>query len=238
MSKIKLSDYIAKRLKEHGVEHFFIVSGGGAMHLNDSLGKAIQYTANHHEQACAMAAEGYARTKDKMALCLVTSGPGGTNTLTGVMGAYQDSIPMIVISGQVRYATTVAESGLNLRRKGEQEFDIINSVQNMTKYAKMIIEPKTIKQEVQKAIDIALNGRRGPVWLDIPLDVQSAMVEEDELLPTLEKPQTIKCKDNDFNELASLIKNAKSPCKSKVFFITKNSVHSLCWNNLHILIQW
>lgn len=212
--KKRVADIIMDILADNGIEQAFCVVGGGAMFLNNALGNSnkIKTIFNHHEQACTMAAEGYAKTKDKMALCLVTSGPGGTNALTGVMGAYQDSIPMIVISGQVRYKTTVIESGLSLRRRGEQEFDIINSVRNMTKYAKMIIDPKTIKQEVQKAIDIALTGRRGPVWLDIPLDVQSYMIEEDELLPILEKDKIITCKDNEFSDLVDLIKTAKSPC--------------------------
>ena len=212
--KKRVADIIMDTLVENGIEQAFCVVGGGAMFLNNALGisNRIRTIFNHHEQACAIAAEGYARTTDKIALCLVTSGPGGTNALTGVMGAYQDSIPMIVISGQVRYATTVAESGLNLRRRGEQEFDIVNSVKNMTKYAKMIIDPLSIKQEVQKAVDIALNGRRGPVWLDIPLDVQSAVVEDDELLPTLPRPDIIKCSDEDFEKLKELIKNAKAPC--------------------------
>lgn len=212
--KKRVADIIMETLAENGITDAFCVVGGGAMFLNNAiaLNPDINVIFNHHEQACAMACEGYARTKDKMALCLVTSGPGGTNTLTGVMGAYQDSIPMIVISGQVRYATTIEESGLNLRRRGEQEFDIINSVKNMTKYAKMVINPLSIKQEVQKAIDIALSGRRGPVWLDIPLDVQSAEIEESELLPVLDKPKTIKCSDADFSELCKLIKNAKAPC--------------------------
>ncbi len=212
--KKRVADIIMETLVENGITDAFCVVGGGAMFLDNAAGinPDMHIIFNNHEQACAMACEGYARTKDKMALCLVTSGPGGTNTLTGVMGAYQDSIPMIVISGQVRYATTIAQSGLNLRRRGEQEFDIINSVQNMTKYAKMVIDPLSIKQEVQHAIDIALNGRRGPVWLDIPLDVQSAEVEEDELLPILPKPEIIKCSDRDFDELKELIKSAKSPC--------------------------
>ena len=212
--KKRVADIIMETLVENNVTDAFCVVGGGAMYLDNAAGlnPDMHVLFNHHEQACAMACEGYARTKDKMALCLVTSGPGGTNTLTGVMGAYQDSIPMIVISGQVRYATTIAQSGLNLRRRGEQEFDIINSVQNMTKYAKMVIDPLAVKQEVQHAIDIALNGRRGPVWLDVPLDVQAAVVEEKDLLPNLPKPEVIRCSDNDFNELKELIKNAKSPC--------------------------
>ena len=212
--KKRVADIIIETLINNNITDAFCVVGGGAMFLNNAAGinPDMHIIFNHHEQACAMACEGYARTKNKMALCLVTSGPGGTNTLTGVMGAYQDSIPMIVISGQVRYATTVQESGLKIRRRGEQEFDIVNSVQNMTKYAKMITNPLSIKQEVQKAIDIALNGRRGPVWLDIPLDIQSAIVEEDDLLPILPKLETVKCSDDDFDYLKLLLKNAKSPC--------------------------
>lgn len=212
--KKRVADIIMETLVQNGITDAFCVVGGGAMFLDNAAGinPDMHIVFNNHEQACAIACEGYARTKDKMALCLVTSGPGGTNTLTGVMGAYQDSIPMIIISGQVRYATTIAQSGLNLRRRGEQEFDIINSVQNMTKYAKMVIDPLSIKQEVQKAIDIAMNGRRGPVWLDIPLDVQSVEVEENDLLPVLPKPDVIRCSNKDFEELEELIKTAKAPC--------------------------
>lgn len=212
--KKRVADIIIETLIDNGITDAFCVVGGGSMFLDNAAGinPNMNIVFNNHEQACAMACEGYYRTSGKMALCLVTSGPGGTNTLTGVMGAYQDSIPMIIVSGQVRYATTVAQSGLSLRRRGEQEFDIVNSVQNMTKYAKMVIDPLSIRQEVQHAIDIALNGRRGPVWLDIPLDVQSAMVEENELLPNIPKPEIIKCSDKDFEELKELIKNAKAPC--------------------------
>jgi len=159
-----------------------------------------------------MACEGYARYSGKISLCCVTSGPGGTNALTGVMGAYQDNIPMIVLSGQVRYDTTITECELPIRRRGEQEFDIVNSVQNMTKYAKMIINPLEIKQEVQKAIDIAMEGRRGPVWIDVPLNVQSAEVEENELLPILQAPEIIKCTEKEFEKVISMLKNAKRPC--------------------------
>ena len=131
--KKRVADIIIETLINNNITDAFCVVGGGAMFLNNAAGinPDMHIIFNHHEQACAMACEGYARTKNKMALCLVTSGPGGTNTLTGVMGAYQDSIPMIVISGQVRYTTTVQESGLKIRRRGEQEFDIVNSVQNM-----------------------------------------------------------------------------------------------------------
>ena len=211
--KKRVADIIMETLVDNGITDAFCVVGGGSMFLDNavSLNPNINVIFNHHEQACAIACDGYARVKNKMALCLVTSGPGGTNTLTGVMGAYQDSIPMIVISGQVRYNTTVQESGLKIRRRGEQEFDIVNSVKNMTKYAKMLIDPLAVKQEVQKAIDIAMSGRRGPVWLDIPLDVQSAVVDENDLLPVLQKPDIIKCSDDDFLALKDLLKNAKAP---------------------------
>ena len=213
--KKRVADIIMDTLADNGVEQAFCVVGGGAMYLNNALGitKRIKTIFNHHEQACAMAAEGYVRyTRNKPALVCVTTGPGGTNTLTGVMGAYEDSIPMIVVSGQVRYETTIQESGLNLRRRGEQEFNIVDTVKTMTKYVKMVIDPLEIKREVQKAYDIAMSGRRGPVWLDIPLNVQNAMVEESDLLPVLPKPEIIKCSDEEFDEIVSLLKNAKSPC--------------------------
>lgn len=212
--KRRVADIIFDTLAENGVTQAFCVVGGGAMFLNNALGIStrVKTLFLHHEQACSMAAEGYARTKGMPAICCVTSGPGGTNALTGVMGAYQDSIPMIVVSGQVRYATTVAESGLNLRRRGEQEFDIVNSVKNMTKYAKMVTEPKDIRMEVQQAFDIAMHGRRGPVWLDIPLDVQSAMVEEKELASVLPAPEMIRCSDEELGAILEALRRAKAPC--------------------------
>jgi len=212
--KRRVADIIFETLADNGVTHAFCVVGGGAMYLDNALGIStrIKTLFHHHEQACSMACEGYARVNEIPAICCVTSGPGGTNALTGVMGAYQDSIPMIVISGQVRYATTVAESGLNLRRRGEQEFNIVDTVKTMTKYAKMIIDPCDIKMEVQKAFDIAMHGRRGPVWLDIPLDVQSAMVEEDELTPVLPAPEMIRCTDEDIEAIITALKEAKAPC--------------------------
>ena len=183
MSKIKLSDYIAKRLKEHGVEHFFMVSGGGAMHLNDSLGKAIPYTANHHEQACAIAAEGYARVNQKLAVVNVTTGPGGLNCLNGVFGQWTDSVPVLYISGQVKFTTTMASCPeISLRQLGDQEVDIVTSVKHLTKYSKMVTEPNEIKYHIDRAIYEATTGRMGPVWLDIPMNVQGAMIEEKELL--------------------------------------------------------
>lgn len=184
MSKIKVSDYIAKRLKEHyGVEHFFMVSGGGAMHLNDSFGRFIpNYIANHHEQACAIAAEGYARVNQRLAVVNVTTGPGGLNCLNGVFGQWTDSVPVLYVSGQVKFSTTIASCPeIPLRQLGDQEVDIISVVKPLTKYAKMVTEPNEIKHHLDKAIYEATTGRFGPVWLDIPMNVQGAMIDENEL---------------------------------------------------------
>lgn len=184
MAEIKLSDYLAKRLKEHyEVKHFFMVSGGGAMHLNDSLGRAIPYTANHHEQACSFAAEGYARVNQDLAVVNVTTGPGGLNCLNGVFGQWSDSVPVLYISGQVKYTTTLASvPEIPLRQLGDQEVDIISCVKPLTKYAVMITNPLEIKYHLDKAIYLATNGRKGPVWLDIPLDIQAAMIDEKNLV--------------------------------------------------------
>lgn len=181
--KIKVSDYIAKFLIEKGITDIFTVVGGGAMHMNDSFGHNSQLHClyNHHEQASAMAGEAYARLKNKMAAVCVTSGPGAINALNGVAGAYQDSIPILIFSGQTKTTLTVKYSGLNLRTLGNQEFDIVSALDNMTKYAEMIMDPKKIRYCLEKAYYIATTGRPGPCWLDIPLDVQGSYVEEDEL---------------------------------------------------------
>ena len=180
---VKVSDYIAEFMVEHGVEHVFTVTGGGAMHLNDSFGhkKGLTCIYNHHEQACAIAAEGYARLSGKVALVCVTSGPGGTNAITGVVGGWQDSIPMFVISGQVKRETTTWSTDVLLRQLGDQEFQITESVRNMTKYSVMVTEPKDIRYHLKRAWYLCNNGRKGPVWLDIPIDVQAAMVDTDEM---------------------------------------------------------
>jgi acetolactate synthase I/II/III large subunit len=183
--KIRVSDYLAKRIAEAGVRHVFMISGGGAMHLNDAIGKNkdLEYICNHHEQACAIAVEGYARTSGNLGVAVVTSGPGGTNTVTGVLGLWLDSIPGMFISGQIKYGTTVESTGLPLRQLGDQEANIVAIVQSITKYAVMVRDPMSIRYHFEKALYLARNGRPGPVWLDIPLDVQAAMIEEDELLP-------------------------------------------------------
>lgn len=182
--RIKVSDYIAGLVAELGIEHVFTVTGGGAMHLNDSFGHSSELRCiyNHHEQACAIGAESYARIAGKPALLCVTTGPGGTNALTGVLGAYLDSIPMLVISGQVRYDTTVRSTGLDIRAMGDQEFDITRAAASMTKYCEMVVEPTRIRYCVKKAYHEAVTGRPGPTWLDIPLNVQGAYIDTDELV--------------------------------------------------------
>ena len=181
--KIKVSNYISQFLVEQGITNVFTVTGGGAMHLNDALGhqKGLTCLYQHHEQACAIAAESYARIHNQIAVLCVTTGPGGTNALTGVVGAYLDSIPMLVLSGQVRYDTTARSAGLGIRAMGDQEFDICKAVDSMTKYCEMVIEPKKIRYCLEKALFMARNGRPGPCWLDIPLNVQGAYVETEEL---------------------------------------------------------
>ncbi len=182
--KMKVSDYIAQTLVEHGITQVFTVTGGGAMHLNDALGhqKGMHCLYQHHEQACAIAAESYARIHNKLALLCVTTGPGGTNAITGVVGGWLDSIPMLVLSGQVRYDTTARWSGVGIRAMGDQEFDIVKAVGCMTKYSEMVIDPMRIRYCLEKAIYLACSGRPGPTWLDIPLDIQGAYIEKEELI--------------------------------------------------------
>lgn len=181
--RIKVSNYIAEKLVEAGICQVFSVTGGGAMHLNDGLGhqKGLHCTYNHHEQASAIAAECYARIHNRIAALCVTTGPGGTNAITGVVGGWLDSIPMLVLSGQVRYDTTARWSGVGIRAMGDQEFDICRAVSCMTKYCEMVIRPERIRYCLEKALYLAQSGRPGPCWLDIPLDVQGAFVETEEL---------------------------------------------------------
>ncbi len=179
--KVKVSDYIADFLVKKGVEHVFTVVGGGAMHLNDSFGHhaRLKVIYCHHEQAAAMAAEAYARVHGRMAALCVTSGPGAINALNGVAGAYQDSIPLLVLSGQMKSSLTVRASGLPLRTLGGQEFDIVSALDNMTKYAEMIVEPQKIPFALEKAYHLAQSGRPGPSWLDLPLDIQGSFIDDD-----------------------------------------------------------
>ncbi|PIU19986.1 MAG: hypothetical protein COT18_04645, partial [Elusimicrobia bacterium CG08_land_8_20_14_0_20_59_10] len=178
---IRLSDYVVKRLTEHGVRHVFMISGGGAMHLNDAVGKCpgLEYTCTHHEQAAAIGAEGYSRVSDRLGVTIVTTGPGGTNTLTGLTGQWLDSIPALYLSGQVKFKTTAAscpEAGL--RQLGDQEINITDIVRPVTKFSHLLTDPRQVRQVLDKAVHLASAGRPGPVWIDIPLDVQAALIDE------------------------------------------------------------
>ena len=214
---IKLSDFIFKHLVEkHNIRHCFLVTGGGAMHLNDSIGhtEGLTYICNHHEQASAIAQEGYFRASGRMCVTNVTTGPGGTNAITGVLGQYLDSIPAIYISGQIKtvtYKNTYPE--LPLRQLGDQEADIVAMVTPITKYAKTVTEPSEILYELDKAMYLALNGRPGPVWLDIPLDVQAAMIDETQLRAF--EPSKISLQKSEVSDqldtLLMKLKAAKSP---------------------------
>lgn len=176
----RLSDYLIDCLHERGVRHVFMLSGGGIMYLVDSVGKSgMEYVCCHHEQACAIAAQAYAMYKNTLSVCLVTTGPGGTNALTGAAAAFVDSTPVLFISGQVKRADFASLRGV--RQYGAQENDIVSMARPVTKYAATVTEPEDIRYHLEKALFLALNGRRGPVWLDIPLDVQSAVIDETKL---------------------------------------------------------
>lgn len=217
---IKVSDFIFQHLVEkYGIKHCFLVTGGGAMHLNDSIGhtKGLKYICNHHEQASAIAGEGYYRACGHLAVTCVTTGPGGTNAITGVLGQYLDSIPGLYISGQIKTSTYKhTYPYLNLRQLGDQEADIVSMVTPITKYAKTIYNPLDVKYEIDKAIAIALDGRPGPVWLDVPLDVQGATVDETqfkEFDPAMEIIDPVKHSlvEEQIKQLIDKIKAAKSP---------------------------
>lgn len=220
--KQRLADYVADFLVNHGVSDCFSVVGGGAMHLNDALGhkEGLKVTYNHHEQASAIAAEAYARLDNKIAALCVTTGPGGTNAITGVLGGWLDSIPMFVLSGQVRYDTTARYTsqftdGLPLRAVGDQEYDIVKSVEHMTKYAVMLENPNDIRYVLEKAWHLATTGRPGPVWVDIPVNFQGGFIETDELVgydPAKDDKQLPnKISDEVIKTVLEKIKNAKRP---------------------------
>ncbi len=212
---IRVSDYIINRLEKEGVKHIFTVTGGGGMFLIDSLGrsKTIQYVPNHHEQACTMAAEAYARVSKNFGVALVTTGPAGTNAITGVGCAWTDSIPMLVLSGQAKTAHLIENTGL--RQKGFHEVTIAKIVEPITKYAVTIKDPKKVVYHIEKAIFLAKSGRPGPVWLDVPLDIQSAEIDVEASIkfePENEYPELFKNKEiKEIQELITLLKNSKRP---------------------------
>ena len=178
---MRVADYIWKILADLGTRHVFLVTGGGAMHLDDALGREtrIRYVCNLHEQACAMAAEGYARQSGRPGVVCVTTGPGGTNALTGVMGAWLDSVPMVVVSGQIKRATMITSCpDLKLRQLGDQEYNIVDAVRPMTKMAKTVMAVEEVAETLATAWRICQEGRPGPVWIDVPLDIQAAQMPE------------------------------------------------------------
>lgn len=250
--KIKVSDYIADFFVKKGIRNIFSVVGGGAMHLNDSFGhnKELKVIYNHHEQASAIAAEAYARWENKIAVVCVTSGPGAVNALNGVVGAYQDSIPMLIVSGQAKTGLCISTSGLKIRTIGGQEVDIVPAVQqNMVKYAEMIMDARRIKYCLEKAYKIALSGRPGPCWLDIPLDIQGSYVEVDDLEGYEDHQGHPHIDDGDIKEIIKRLQTAKRPvlyagngirlsggisafekliCKLQIPVVT-------CWNSIDLI---
>ena len=178
---IKLSDYVIEFVARAGVKHIFMLAGGGCMHLADSVGRAkgLEYVCCLHEQACAFAAEAYAEYTNHLGVALVTTGPGGTNAVTGVAAAWIEGASCLFLSGQAKRADLIGSRGV--RSMGPQEVDIVSIVRPITKYAKTVLDPESIRYELEKAVYIATHGRRGPVWLDIPLDVQATMLDESAL---------------------------------------------------------
>ncbi len=215
---VRVADYIFSFISNLGVSCVFTVSGGGAMFLDDALAanKKLKYVCNHHEQASVMAAEAYARVTENFGVALVTSGPGSTNTLTGVVGAWQDSTPCMVVSGQSKRAQTVYNSEIEgLRQFGFLEVNIVPIIKSVTKYSVMVNNPEKIRYHLEKAVYLAKSGRPGPVWLDVPLDVQGALVDEKKLLgfkPTrADINKETKMSEQDITSVLKLLKLSRKP---------------------------
>jgi acetolactate synthase-1/2/3 large subunit len=207
---LRVADYIAALVAAHGVRDFFTVTGGGAMHLNDALSrnKTLHGICLHHEQACAMAAEAYCRLSGRLALLNVTTGPGGINALNGVHGAWTDSIGMLVISGQVKQETMASSYDLPLRQLGDQEADIVAMVRGITKFATVLRDKQETRYVVEKAIHLARTGRPGPVWIDVPMDIQGAQIEPETLRGFTPEPEPAL---PEVAAVAALLRGAKCP---------------------------
>jgi len=212
--KVRVADFIVNYLVENNFAHVFLVTGGGAMHLNDAFAQENRITPifNHHEQACAMAAEGYARILNRPAVVNVTTGPGSLNALNGVFGAWTDSIPMLILSGQVKRETKKnIVPYLNLRQLGDQEVDIVNVAKSITKYIVTLDKPEDVKYELQKAIYLASNGRPGPCWIDIPVDVQGSVIDVNHLREFKDCYDPISIKSSQIDLIVEKIKLSKRP---------------------------
>jgi acetolactate synthase-1/2/3 large subunit len=206
---VNVSDFLMESIKKLGVECVFMVPGGGAMYLNDALRRSgLKFVCNLHEQASAVAAEAYAKASNRPGVCLVTTGPGSTNALTGLVGAWQDSTPVIFIAGQVKQADS--SRGKHLRTLGVQEVDMIPIVRSCTKHAVVIDDPKFVSDKVSQAFRELLSGRPGPIWLEVPLDIQSASIPEDTQLPSIETDNQV-ARDSQVEEVVQLLKAAKRP---------------------------
>ena len=211
---MRVSDYIIQYLRDkYNTDTIFTVSGGGCIFLIDSLGhtEGVNYVATHHEQAAAIAAEGYARMNNKLGACIVTSGPGATNAMTGTLCSWLDSIPVIVISGQVNKELTTNYTRQPLRQLGDQEYNIVESVKNMTKYAVQVNDANDIRFHLEKACTLATTGRPGPVWLDIPLNIQSAEINPEQLHGYNEFIEFPQASELDIEQVITKWNNAKKP---------------------------
>ena len=211
---MRVSDYIINKIFNEGVDTIFSVSGRGALFLTDAVAKhqKICNVAVHHEQSAAFAAVAYAQFSGKMGACLVSTGCASTNAITGVLSAWQDNIPCIFISGQNILNETSNYTGLKIRTFGQQEADIIPIIKSITKYSAMLHKGSDIIEELDKAIYFALEGRQGPVWLDIPLDLQSANVDIELPLPNIQiDKKTYSVSDSDISDLSNKLLNAKRP---------------------------
>ncbi len=217
MKSMRVTDYIAERLYQEGVKDVFMVTGGGMMFLSDGVMQHphLNVICNHHEQASAMAAVAYGKYTENLGVCYISTGCGATNTITGLLNAWQDNVPVIFISGQVKKKETVRNSGLKLRQIGTQEADIIAIVESISKYSVMVNDPQEIAYHLEKALYLAKSGRHGPVWLDIPMDVQSAMLDETKLKKFNPKEIKKEYKEiptkGELQSFAKLLKNAKRP---------------------------
>lgn len=211
MDDVKVSDYLMEKIADVGIDKVFYVSGGGAMHFNDSLGKSkkLQGIAMLHEQGASIAAEAYARSRDGMGACLVTSGPGATNAITGLVGAYIDSIPVIFLSGQAKRLDLRGDSGV--RQFGIQEVSIVPMVRKYTKYAVQIRRPEDVRYEFEKAVSVARAGRPGPVWLDVPLDIQASQIHPDELMGCPEANAPIQPTKAQLDRVIQLLNQSEKP---------------------------
>jgi acetolactate synthase-1/2/3 large subunit len=212
--KIRVADYIALRLLDIGAEYVFLLNGGMMMHLVDTLGRpdGLRYICNHHEQASAMAADGYARRSGQLGICYATSGPGATNILTGLVGAWQDSTPILFLTGQSKSTQTIHGAGIpGLRQFGTFEVDIVPIVKSVTKYAQLVMDPTTIRFHLEKALYLARTGRPGPVLLDLPLDVQGALIEPDQLVGFTPEAGEFEPDQISVDSVMTLLRAAKRP---------------------------